>query len=71
MSMAKLVKRLLLERDMNMTDLAKKLNMTPQNVSAKIRRDNLSEKELTEIANACDATFSGCFTLNDTKQEIK
>lgn len=71
MSMAKVVKTLLLERDMNMTELAEKLGKTPQNISAKLRRDNLSENELHEIAKACDATFSGCFTLNDTGKEIK
>ena len=71
MSMAKLVKTLLLERDMTMTDLAGKLGKTVQNVSAKLRRDNLSEKELHDIAKACDATFTGSFTLNDTGKEIK
>jgi DNA-binding Xre family transcriptional regulator len=71
MSMAKLVKTLLIERDMTMTDLASKMGKTVQNMSAKLRRDNMSEKELQEIATACDATFHGAFVLNDTKKEIK
>ena len=71
MSMAKLVKTLLLERDMTMTDLAGRLGKTVQNVSAKLRRDNLSENELQDIAKACNATFAGSFTLNDTGKEIK
>lgn len=71
MAMAKLVKALLLERDMTMTDLAGRLGKTVQNISAKLRRDNLSEKELQDIADACDATFTGSFTLNDTGKEIK
>ncbi len=71
MGMAKLVKTLLLERDMRMTDLAEKLGKSVQNISAKLRRDNLSEKELHDIAEACNATFTGCFTLNDTGKEIK
>jgi len=71
MSMAKLVKALLLERDMTMTDLASILGKTVQNMSAKLRRDNLSEKELQDIAQACNATFTGGFILNDTGKEIK
>ena len=69
--MAKLVRRLLLERDMRIKDLAAKLGTTPANVSAKLVRDNMSEKELRDIAAACDATFTGSFTLNDTGKEIK
>ena len=71
MSMAKLVKILLLERDMTMTDLADRLEKTVQNMSAKLRRDNLSENELQDIAKACNATFTGGFILNDTGKEIK
>lgn len=71
MSMAKVVKSLLVERDMTMTDLANRLGTSVQNMSAKLRRDNLSEKELRDIAEACDATFEGSFTLNDTGKEIK
>ncbi len=71
MGMAKVVKALLLERDMTLTDLAGKLGKTVQNMSAKLRRDNLSENELQDIAKACDATYFGCFVLNDSKKEIK
>ena len=56
---------------MTMTDLANRLGMSIQNISAKLRRDNLSEKELHEIAKVCDATFVGSFVLNDTGKEIK
>ncbi len=71
MGMAKVVKALLLERDMTLTDLASKLGKTVQNMSAKLRRDNLSENELQDIAKACDATYVGSFVLNDSKKEIK
>ena len=71
MSMAKTVKILLLERNMTMTVLANKLGKSIQNISSKLRRDNLSEKELHDIARACDAAFVGGFVLNDTGKEIK
>ena len=71
MAMAKVIRILLLERDMTMTDLANRLGKTVQNLSAKLRRDNLSESELLDIAKARDATFCGSFVLNDTGKEIK
>ena len=70
MGSATKVKMLLAARDMNIKDLSEKLGTTRQNIAAKLRRDNLSERDLHEIANACNATFEGIFTLNDTGKEI-
>jgi len=70
MGLAKKVRILLVMRNMNITDLAKKLGKTSQNISNKLQRDNLSEKELHEIAEACDATFESGFKLKDTGEEI-
>jgi len=70
MGLATKVKMLLVVRNMSTKDLAEKLGTTSQNITAKLRRDNLSENDLHEIANACDATFEGTFTLNDTDKEI-
>ena len=47
-----------------------KRNMTSQNLSGKFRRDNFSEKELAEIANALDCHFEGRFLRNDNGEEI-
>lgn len=69
--MAKQVKLLLVERNMKKKDLAEKLGTTLSNISGKLSRDNLTEKNLQEIAKACDATFVGGFVLNDTGKEIK
>ncbi len=71
MGMAKVVNLLLIERGMKKTELAARLGTTISNISSKLRRDNLSEKELQDIARACDATFVGSFVLNDTGKEIK
>ncbi len=53
-----------------MKDLAIKLSTTSPNMAAKIRRDNLSENDLLDIVNACNATFEGIFKLKDTGKEI-
>lgn len=71
MGMTKLINILLTERGMKKKELAEKIGISSSNMSGKLRRDNFSEKELTDIAKACDATFIGIFTLNDTGKEIK
>lgn len=70
MTFGRKVKMLMAARDMKLKDLAEKLGTSSQNLSAKIGRDNLTERDLHEIAEACDATFKGEFTLNDTGKEI-
>lgn len=49
--MTKEIKILLLENDVTITELADKLECTPQNLSGKFKRDNFSEKELRQIAD--------------------
>lgn len=70
MPMAEKIRIVLIKRKMNLTTLAEKLGKSPQNISAKIKRDNFSEKELIEIAAALDCTFNAEFTLNDTGEKV-
>lgn len=72
MSMAVKVRMLLAAREMTLAALGEKMDppTSAQNIGRKIRNDNLSEKDLTAIAQACDATFEGIFRLNDTGKEI-
>lgn len=70
MSMTMKIKIALLKRNMTITELARQLNCTPQNLSGKLRRDNFSEKELQEIGNILNCRFEGKFILNDTGEEI-
>ncbi len=64
------VKMLLAARQMTIKDLAEKIGTSNQNMTAKLRRDNLTERDLKQIAEACDATYEVTFTLNDTGKEI-
>ena len=70
--MAVKVRMLLAARGMTIKDLAERLDppTTSQNMSAKLRRDNLSERELNAIAQACGAVFEGCFILNESGKEL-
>ena len=64
------IKVIMGRRGVTITDLAKKIEQSPQNMSNKMSRDNFSEKELKEIANALDCTFETIFKMNDTGEEI-
>ena len=55
---AKLLKHKLIEKDMKITDVAKALETSPQNLSQKLKRDNFSEKEMEEIAVGCTLEIS-------------
>lgn len=68
MAMAEKVKHLLIATHMQNKELAFKLGTSPSNLSGKLRRDNFSEKELREIAEACDAVFEGRFILKDGRE---
>lgn len=51
---SKLLKIKLVEMDMTAKELASKLGTTQQNISAKMKRDNFSEKEMRQIAEALE-----------------
>lgn len=72
MGMAVKVRMLMAVRKMKLKELAAKLDppVTPQTLSGKLHRDNLTEKDLIAIAKACNAEFEGVFTLNDSGKTI-
>jgi len=47
----KLVKHQLVEKDLKVSDLARLLNTSYQNLDQKMKRDNFSEKEMLQIAD--------------------
>lgn len=66
MGMALKIKIILLERNMNIKELAEKLGTTGNNLSNKLARDNLSEKDLRAIAEALNCDYDGIFTFRDS-----
>ena len=68
MSMAEKVRHLLIATHMQQKELAIKLRTSTSNINGKLRRDNFSEKELQDIARACDAVFEGNFILKDGRK---
>jgi DNA-binding Xre family transcriptional regulator len=70
MAMSKKIKILLIKRNVTLKELSEKLDTKSSNLSNKLKRDNFSEKELIDIANALDCEYKASFILNDTKEEI-
>lgn len=70
LSVSEKIKIILGRRNMTVSDLAKKLNTSRQNLTNKFTRNNFSEKELQEIAEAMDCSVNVLFKLNDTEETI-
>ena len=60
MGMAIKVKMLLAAKEMTINDLSEKITpkTTDQNIGAKLKRDNLTEKDLQDIAKALPLSMS-------------
>ena len=54
---SKLIKIKLIENDMTAKELSEKLGTSQQNLSAKMVRDNFSEKEMVSIADIMGYTL--------------
>lgn len=59
------IKMLLAAKGMNMKGLAELLGTSQPNLSAKMKRENFSEKELQQIADKLGAKFEINFILED------
>ena len=70
MSAAKKIKILLIERDMTLTELSKRLNKTVATMSDKLKRDNFSEKDLKQIADILNYDYEAIFTDRETGKKI-
>lgn len=68
--MSEKIKIVLLKRKMTITALAETMGTTRSNLSGKLSRDNFSEKELVEIAEALDCDLDVHFTLRDTGEKV-
>lgn len=70
LTMGEKIKVILNRRNMTIAQLAALTGQSRQNMSNKMSRDNFSEKELREIAEALNCSFSAEFVMNDTNERI-
>ncbi len=64
------IKIVMLKRKMNIKELAGKLGTTGNNMTNKFKRDNFSEKELIEIAEALNCKLDIALIDSETNQRI-
>ena len=62
------IKMLLASKDMTISELAEKMGTTQPNLSAKLKRDNFSEKELNQIAEVLEVQYESNFVLEDGRK---
>lgn len=65
MGMTEKIRILLVKKKMTVTQLAEILGTSQSNISKKMKRDNFSEKELIEIAEALGIKYEGFFFLEN------
>ena len=70
MGMSLKIRTILLERNMSIKELSDKLGYNGTNFYAKLRKDNLTEKELHRIADVLNCDYDGVFTCRDTGKQI-
>lgn len=70
MSAAKKIKILLIEREMTLTELSKRLNKSVPTMSDKMKRDNFSEKDLKQIADILNYDYEAVFTDRETGKKV-
>ena len=70
LSIGEKIRVILKRRNMKVSDLARILNTSQSNISGKLARDNFSEKEAREIAEALNCSYEVVCTLNDTGERI-
>ena len=63
--------RILLDRKkMTIGELAEKLGITRQNLSNKMTRNNFSEKDIAELANALNCSYEIRFVDKESKEYL-
>jgi len=71
MSMVEKIRILLVKRgNISEAELARRLNDSPQNFNAKMKRDNFTEGDLRRIAAVLDCDYEAGFVLKDTGEKI-
>ena len=63
MSIAEQIKVLCVRSNISMAELARRIGMSPQSLSAKMKRESFTVEELTIIADAVGASFVRKFVL--------
>lgn len=71
MAMVEKIRILLVKRgNISEAELARRMGVSPQNLNNKMKRDNFTERDLREIADALDCELSINFKMKDTGETL-
>lgn len=75
MSVSKQIKMILVEKDWKVSDLAEAMTtnekkVSSQNIHNKLKRDNFTESDIKDFADALGAEAKIVFTMKDTNKEF-
>lgn len=68
MTTSEQIRVLCVRTGISLSELARRLNQTPQNFNAKLKRNTITQDELNQIAKALDATYEHYFVLANGDQ---
>ncbi len=63
MTTSEQIRVLCVRSGVSLSELARRLNQTPQNFSAKLKRNTITQNELIKIAESLNATYEQYFIL--------
>ena len=70
LTMGEKIKIVLKRRRMTISQLAEMTGQSRQNLSNKLTRNNFTEKEIAEIAQALNCEYAAYLTMKDTGDKI-
>ena len=65
MTTSEQIRVLCVRRGVSLSELARRINQTPQNFNAKLKRNTITQDELNQIAKALDVTYEQYFVLGN------
>lgn len=68
MTTSEQIRVLCVRTGISLSELARKLNQTPQNFNAKLKRNTVTQDELNQIAKVLNATYEQYFVLSNGEQ---
>ena len=63
MTTSEKIRVLCVRSGIRLSELARRINQTPQNFNAKLKRNTITQDELRQIAEALNATYEQYFVL--------
>ena len=68
MTISEQIKVLCVRTNISVSELARRMGMSPQNLNAKLKRETFTVSDLNQIAEATVTTFERKFILDDGEE---